>query len=117
MSLLKKLKQRAKRRVLRVRGQQLSRGQKHRVSVHRSLNHIYAQIIDDAQHETVLSYSSMKLDGNDKKADAAKKVGIELGKMALDKNITDVFFDRGGYLYHGRIRSLAEGLREAGLKF
>ncbi len=118
MSLLKKLQQRLKRRILRIRGGQQSRGQKHRITVYRSLNHIYAQIIDDAQHQTVLSYSSLNMKGAaGKKSDVAKSVGMELGKMALGKNITDVFFDRGGYLYHGRVRALADGLREAGLKF
>jgi large subunit ribosomal protein L18 len=118
VSVLKKLRDRLKRRTLRVRSHQVSRGKKMRISVNRSLNHIYAQIIDDSKHATVLSYSSLNMTKpSGKKAEIAKQVGLELGKMALTKNITDVFFDRGGYLYHGRIKALAEGLREAGLKF
>lgn len=118
MSLLRKFKQRIQRRIFRVRGHQISRGAKLRISVNRSLNHIYAQIIDDNKQSTVLSYSSLQLKKSPmKKTDTAKKVGLELGKMAVSKNIGDVFFDRGSYLYHGRIKALAEGLREAGLKF
>lgn len=118
MSLLKKLKHRLKRRTLRVRGGQVSRGSKLRVSVYRSLNHIYAQIIDDSKHATLLSHSSHNLKAvQGSKVDLAKQVGIELGKMAIDNKLSEVFFDRGGYLYHGRVRALADGLREAGLKF
>lgn len=118
MSLQKRLKQTQRRRVLRVRAKQLSRGSKNRISVFRSLNHIYAQIIDDNKHETLLSWSSLNLSkAKGSKKDLAKRVGLELGKMAIDKNINDVFFDRGQYLYHGRVQALADGLREAGLKF
>lgn len=118
MSLLKRLRKRVQQRIFRVRGRQLSRGVKLRISVFRSLNHIYAQIIDDNQQKTVLSYSSFNLKkAKGKKADIAKQVGLELGKMAIEKNLSDVFFDRGCYLYHGRVRALADGLREAGLKF
>jgi len=118
VSLLKKYKQKIVRRIFRVRGQQLSRGSKLRISVFRSLSHIYAQIIDDANQKSVLSFSSRNLENvAGKKTELAKKVGLELGKMALDQKISDVFFDRGRYLYHGRVKALAEGLREAGLKF
>jgi large subunit ribosomal protein L18 len=118
VSLLKKHRQRIRRKVLRVRGRQFSRGTKLRVSIQRSVCHIYAQIIDDAKQETVLSYSSLNLKkAPGTKKELAKKVGLELGKMAVDKKIADVFFDRGGFLYHGRVQALAEGLREAGLKF
>ena len=117
MSLLKKFKQKLRRRTLRVRSAQ-NRGSKARISVFRSINHIYAQIIDDNKHATLVSYSSANLEKpSGKKVDIAKQVGLELGKMAISKNISDVFFDRGCYLYHGRIKALAEGLREAGLKF
>ncbi len=118
MSLLKRLKKRIQQRTYRVRGRQFSRGAKLRVSVFRSLSHIYAQIIDDSQQKTVLSYSSLNLKkSKGKKVDIAKQVGLELGKMAVEKKLNDVFFDRGSYLYHGRVRALADGLREAGLKF
>lgn len=90
---------------------------KKRISVFRSLNHIYAQIIDDVTHKTIVSSSSLKMktDKMDKKA-IAKSVGIDLAKKALEAKIDDVCFDRGSYLYHGRVKSLAEGLREGGLK-
>lgn len=118
MSILKKMKQRLRRRTLRVRGQQFSRGKKMRVSVFRSLNHIYAQVIDDCAHKTVLSLSTLGLDKlTGTKKEQAKQVGLRLGKMALDKSITEVFLDRGHFLYHGRVQALADGLREAGLKF
>lgn len=89
-----------------------------RVAVFRSLNHIYAQIIDDSVGSTIVSFSSLNL--KEKKADKktiAKEVGLQLGKLALGKSLEKVFFDRGRYLYHGRVKALAEGLREGGLKF
>ena len=118
MSLFKKNKLRAKRRAFRVRGGQVSRGLKPRVAVYRSLSNIYAQIIDDNARVTLASFSSLNLKekSGDKKA-IAKLVGIELGKIALEKGVIDCFFDRGGNLYHGRVRALADGLREVGLKF
>lgn len=103
---------------MRVRGGQVSRGTKPRISVFRSLNHIYAQIIDDSKHATIFSLSSDKLKTQSgTKTEMAKMVGLELGKMAVAQNMSEVFFDRGGYLYHGRVSALADGLREAGLKF
>jgi len=114
----KKVTTRAKRRGYRVKGSQVSRGVKLRISVFRSLNHLYGQIIDDATQKTLCSFSSRKLKdfSGDKKA-KAKQVGIELGKLALQGNVKDVFFDRGNYLYHGRVAAFAQGLRESGLKF
>ena len=116
MSLHKREAQKTQRRVFRVRGKQFSRGEKPRISVFRSLNHIYAQIIDDNAHETLTSFSSLNL-GKTKgdKKEIAKKVGLELGKLAVQKSIKDAFFDRGKYKYHGRIKALADGLREAGI--
>lgn len=118
MSLQKKITRRTKRRVFRVRNRFVSRGEKLRVTVFRSLNHIYAQIIDDKAGVTLVSASSAAIKGlkGDKK-EVAKQVGMTLGKLAVEKNIGDVFFDRGRYLYHGRVRALADGLREGGLKF
>jgi large subunit ribosomal protein L18 len=117
VSLLRNFRRKLQRRVYRVRGKQ-HRGAKLRISVNRSLNHIYAQIIDDNKHETVASYSSQQFDKVvGKKTEVAKKVGLELGKIAVTKNLGPVFFDRGSYLYHGRVKALADGLREAGLKF
>jgi large subunit ribosomal protein L18 len=118
VSIVKKQKERTKRRGLRVRGAQKSRGLKPRVSVFRSLKQIYAQIIDDSTHSTKVSFSSISLKGaNGDKTAIAKLVGIELGKLAVEKGIVEVFFDRGSNKYHGRVRALAEGLREGGLKF
>jgi large subunit ribosomal protein L18 len=87
--------------------------------VFRSLNHIYAQVIDDVSGKTLVSASSVEKDfgmtgGN---CDAAKKVGQTVAERAVAKGITEVVFDRGGYVYHGRVQSLAEGAREGGLKF
>lgn len=118
MSIHKKVARRALRRVLRNRNKMTSRGVKPRVTVFRSLKHIYAQIIDDARHNTLVSFSSKNLTGaaGDKKT-LAKLVGVELGKRAAEKSIKDVFFDRGSYKYHGRVQALADGLRESGLNF
>ncbi|MCB9493356.1 MAG: 50S ribosomal protein L18 [Epsilonproteobacteria bacterium] len=118
MSLQKNIKKRKIKRSFRVRNKQVSRGKKLRVSVFKSLSNIYAQIIDDSQHKTLASFSSLQLAKKDgDKKSQAKQVGLELGKVAVDKDIKDVFFDRGCYLYHGRMQALADGLREAGLSF
>jgi large subunit ribosomal protein L18 len=89
-----------------------------RLNVYRSLNHIYAQVIDDAKGETILSASTLsakvKIGGN---VAAAKEVGKLVAERALEKGIKKVVFDRGGYLYHGRIKALADAAREAGLEF
>jgi large subunit ribosomal protein L18 len=118
VSLHKREAKKTQRRVFRVRGKQLSRGQKPRIAVFRSLNHIYAQIIDDNASKTLVSFSSLSLSkAKGDKKDIAKKVGLELGKLAVEKAIKDAFFDRGKYKYHGRVKALADGLREAGLNF
>ena len=93
-----------------------------RLAVYRSLQHIYAQIIDDTKGVTLLSASTMEapLKGtldNTGNVEAAKKVGLEIGKKAVEKGVIDVVFDRGGNIYHGRVKALAEGAREAGLIF
>ncbi len=87
-----------------------------RLCVYRSLNNIYGQIIDDQNGVTLVSASSLQEDfgGN---AEGAKKVGEMLAKKAIEKGITQVVFDRGGLMYHGRIKSFADGAREAGLEF
>jgi large subunit ribosomal protein L18 len=93
-----------------------------RLNVFRSLQHIYAQIIDDTAGHTLLSASTVdkeimgQCDGL-KKADAAKLVGKVLAERALAKGVTKVVFDRGGYQYHGRVKALADAAREAGLDF
>ncbi len=93
-----------------------------RLSVYRSLNHIYAQIIDDIKGHTLVSASSLDKEFKEKMThkgniETAKQVGKLLAKKALGKNIKKVVFDRGGYLYHGRIKALAEAAREGGLEF
>ncbi|MGI6049238.1 MAG: 50S ribosomal protein L18 [Acetivibrionales bacterium] len=93
-----------------------------RLNVFRSARHIYAQIIDDVSGTTLVAASSLdgalkeKLDYTGNKQ-AAKEVGKLIGTKAIDKGIKQVVFDRGGYLYHGRIKELADGAREAGLEF
>ena len=89
-----------------------------RLSVHRSSKHIYAQVIDDARGVTVAHASTLEETaekGSDKAA--AARIGALVAKRALDKGVKDVVFDRGGYLYHGRVKALADAAREAGLNF
>ncbi len=93
-----------------------------RLCVYRSLNHIYAQIIDDVKGNTLVACSTvekavMELVKDLSKKEASKVVGQELAKKALAKGIENVVFDRGGYIYTGRVEYLADGAREAGLKF
>lgn len=93
-----------------------------RLSVYRSLNHIYAQIIDDVAGNTLVACSTVEKAIAESvkdltKKEAAKVVGVEVAKRALEKGITEVVFDRGGYVYMGRVQCVADGAREAGLKF
>jgi large subunit ribosomal protein L18 len=93
-----------------------------RLSVFRSSKHIYAQVIDDNRGETVAAASSLEkpMRGSLKtgaNVEAAKAVGKLVAERAMQKGVTDVVFDRGGYLYHGRIKALADAAREGGLKF
>ena len=122
--MLKKADKNAKRlqRHKRVRRKVFGTPQRPRLCVFRSSNNIYAQIIDDTNRVTLVAASS--LDEAVKGAvnhtgdkEAAKLVGEMVAKKAVEKGITEVVFDRGGYIYHGRIKELAEGAREAGLKF
>lgn len=116
MTIQKKDKKRAARRAFRVRSHLRAVTTLPRVSVFRSLNHIYAQLIDDAMHTTIASCSSLVVDekAGDKTA-VAHKVGLELAKRIKEKGITDAAFDRGQFRYHGRIKALVEGLREGGI--
>lgn len=111
-------KARAKRHA-RVRNKVRGTAEKPRLSVFRSSKHIYAQLIDDVNGVTLASASSMDkgFEGSGSNVEGAKKVGETIAKRALDKNITTVVFDRGGYLYHGRVEALAESARENGLQF
>ena len=91
-----------------------------RLNVFRSNSNIFAQIIDDEAGVTIVSASSLDKDlklENGSNIEAATKVGEDVAKKALEKNITNVVFDRGGYVYHGRVKALADSAREAGLKF
>ncbi len=103
----------------RVRGKISGTADRPRLNVFRSLHHIYAQVIDDVAGVTLAAASSMDKDfeGTGGNKEAAKKVGLALAKKATEKGITEVRFDRGGFVYHGRIKELAEGAREGGLKF
>lgn len=115
MSLIRRIAQRTQRRAFRIRNK-IDKTML-RVSVYRSLNHIYAQIIDDSAHATITSCSSLEMKDlqGDKKA-VAHAVGLELAKRALEKKVSVAVFDRGAFLYHGRIKSLAEGIRQGGLQ-
>ena len=90
-----------------------------RLNVFRSTKHIYAQLIDDVAGVTLAAASSMDKDfeGNGGNKEAAKKVGLAVAEKAKAKGIEEVVFDRGGFIYHGRVKELAEGAREGGLKF
>lgn len=90
-----------------------------RLNVFRSSKHIYAQLIDDVKGVTLVAASSMDKDfeGFGGNKEAARKVGQLIGKKAVEQGIETVVFDRGGYLYHGRVQELADGARESGLKF
>jgi large subunit ribosomal protein L18 len=91
-----------------------------RLAVFRSLNHIYAQVIDDEKGVTICSASTVEKSagvGKGGNINAAKEVGRLIAERAKEKGVSNVIFDRGGYIYHGRVKSLAEAAREAGLKF
>ena len=111
-----------KARHFRVRKKVSGTSEKPRLNVFRSINNIYVQAIDDFTGKTVIAASSIDKDLKGKiksggNIEAAKTVGALVAKKALDKGIKQVVFDRGGYLYHGRIKALADAAREAGLKF
>jgi len=110
------------RRQRRVRGKVSGTAERPRLRVTRTSMHIYAQLIDDVAGVTLASASSLDRElraeiKNGSNSDAAKMVGEAVGRRAIDAGITEVVFDRGGRLYHGRVAALAEGARAAGLKF
>jgi large subunit ribosomal protein L18 len=102
----------------RIRVKLSGTGERPRLNVYRSLSHIYAQVIDDQKGETIVSASTLamklKTGGN---VAAAKEVGKAIAERAVEKGVKSVVFDRGGFLYHGRIKALADAAREAGLEF
>ena len=103
------------RRHRRVRNKISGTAARPRLDVFRSAKHIYAQIIDDEQGVTLVSASTMDKDFNGN-GGAAAEIGKKIAAKALEKGITEVVFDRGGYVYHGRVKALADGAREGGLK-
>jgi large subunit ribosomal protein L18 len=102
----------------RIRQKLAGTAERPRLNVYRSLNHVYAQVIDDQKGETLASASTLalkvKAGGN---VAAAKEIGKAVAEQAVKQGIKKVVFDRGGYLYHGRIKALADAAREAGLEF
>jgi large subunit ribosomal protein L18 len=102
----------------RIRRKVRGNSERPRLAVYRSLNHIYAQIVDDQRGQTIVSASTIEKDlrgatgGN---VEAARRIGQAIAARAIEKGISSVVFDRGGYLYHGRIKALTEAAREAGL--
>ncbi len=110
------------RRKKRIRKSVNGTGARPRMSIFRSAKHIYAQVIDDETGATIASASTMSKDlkgglGDGNKRDAAKKVGALVAEQCKSKGVTKVVFDRNGYLYHGRVKALADSAREAGLDF
>lgn len=103
----------------RVRSKIQGTTERPRLNVFRSITNIYAQIIDDTKGVTLVSASTLdkELNGNGGNKETAHKVGQLVAKRAAEKGITEVVFDRGGYIFHGRVKELAEGAREGGLKF
>ncbi len=122
MNRFKAKREGLKRRQRRVRAKIFGTAERPRLAVHRTNAHIYAQVIDDADSKTICSASTLdpefratgKLGSN---KEAAELVGELVGKRALEAGVTEVTFDRGGRLYHGRVKALADGARNAGLKF
>ena len=107
------------RRHKRVRGKISGTAERPRLDVYRSSANIYAQIIDDVAGVTICSASTLDKDftGYGGNKEAAKEVGKMIAKRAIEKGITTIVFDRGGYVFHGRVKELAEGARECGLNF
>jgi large subunit ribosomal protein L18 len=106
------------RRRRRVRTALRSRaGGKPRLSVHRTGKHIYAQVIDDAAGKTLAAASSLGAEASGANVDAARKVGTDIAAAAKQAGVTTVVFDRGGFLFHGRVKALADAAREGGLEF
>jgi len=105
----------------RIRERMMGTSERPRLNIYRSLNHIYAQVIDDARGVTIASASTVAGKKGAKKTGgnlgSAKEVGKQIAQKAREKGVKKVVFDRGGYIYHGRIKALADAAREAGLEF
>ncbi len=108
-----------RKRHLRIRSHISGTSERPRLNVFRSLAHIYAQVIDDTKGHTIVAASSVEkgFEGSGGNVEGAKKVGAAIARKALEKGISEVVFDRGGYIYHGRVAALADAAREGGLKF
>jgi len=119
----KKIKTRRDKIKLKIRKKIKGSPEKPRLVVFRSLNHIYAQIVDDVNRKTLFSVSTKSKDFSEQsgsvktKIDKSKLVGKIIAEKAKNNNIENIVFDRGGYLYHGRVKAVADGAREGGLKF
>lgn len=110
------------KRKFRIRSKISGSTERPRLTVFRSARHIYAQVVDDVSGRTLASASTLSRDlrgtlDTDNKTDAAKKVGALIARVCIEKKIDKVVFDRNGYLYHGRVKALADAAREAGLSF
>ena len=122
MNKLQKKQAGLRRRHTRVRGKISGTAARPRLCVTRSNNNIYAQVIDDVKHVTIGGVSTLgpefkKSGKNGATVEGAAELGSIVGKLAQEKGVTEVVFDRGGHLYHGRVKALADAAREAGLKF
>lgn len=105
------------RRHRRVRAKVKGTAKKPRFCVFRSAKHIYGQLIDDEKRKTLIAASDLEMGKKNKKINLANEVGKLIAQKAVEKKISKVVFDRGGYNYHGRVKAVAEGAREGGLKF
>jgi large subunit ribosomal protein L18 len=120
--ITKNVKERHTRRKMRIRKKIVGTAGRPRLSVSRTLKHVYAQIVDDEKGSTMVAVSSLSKDlreelkGLKTPVERCKVIGKTVAKLALEKNITEVVFDRSGSLYHGRVKAVAEGAREGGLK-
>lgn len=121
--ILKNTLERRLKKKFRIRKKIVGTGNCPRLTVYRSLNHIYAQLVDDTTGTTLISVSTLskeireQVKGLRNRAEVAKIVGKLAGQKAVEKKIERAVFDRNGYLYHGRVKAVADGAREAGLKF
>jgi large subunit ribosomal protein L18 len=114
----KRINTRRRNRAFRVRKSVRGSAERPRITVHRTLMHIYAQLIDDVDGRTLCSANSQAMDiGYGGNVEAAKKVGEELGRKAKEAGVEKACFDRGSYRYHGRVKALADAVREAGVTF
>lgn len=114
--MLKKQEKRIRRHI-RVRSKVKGNSKIPRLCVFRSANHIYAQLVDDEKGKTLMIASDLKMKGKKGKIAFASEVGKDIASKAIEKKIQKIVFDRGGYKYHGRVKAVADGAREGGLKF